>query len=163
MDWDVVFVCGVDYGFDLVFVIDVVWIDVQVVYFQFGDVQGDVIVEVDVGDQWYVDLLFDFVECFGGVYVGDGNLYDVCIGIFQVVDLCDGGSDVVGFGVGYVLYGDWCIVVYWDVVDLDFLRFVVNDWRSVMNVYCFIFRWVVLLWMKGVMFIGWLLQLIWVL
>ena len=62
---------------DTLFVTDVARVNAQAVDAVFGHFQCDTVVEVDIRDQRNADLLFDQLECFGGIHGRDGDANDV--------------------------------------------------------------------------------------
>ncbi|MNN73821.1 hypothetical protein D3C81_1899730 [compost metagenome] len=118
---------GIDHRAHAVFTTDVARVDPQAVDAQFGNAQGNAVVEVDIGDQRHADLLLDPAKGFGRVHVRYRDTNDVDTGINQTVDLCHGGRDIVGVGVGHALHGDGGIAADRNITYPDFSRFATFD------------------------------------
>lgn len=66
---------------------------------------------MDIGDQWYCCCLGDFFESGGGVFVWIGDMDQVYISFFIVMDLVDCCVGVGSYCIGYGLDCDGCIVI----------------------------------------------------
>lgn len=119
MDWNVFIVCIVNYYVNMFFIIDIVRVNMQIIDVVFCYFQCNVIVEVDVSYQWYVNLLFDEFECFCCVYCWYGYMDDISVNVFQCFDLIDCCFDVCCMCIGYGLYGDGSIIVNWYIFNVN--------------------------------------------
>ena len=130
-DRDAVMARGIHHRTDTVFAADVAGVDAQAIDTELGHPQGDLVVEMDVGHQWYADLTFDLAESFGGIHVRHRDAHDVGTGLLQTLDLRDGGGDIVGVGVGHALYGDGGTAADRHMADMDLSRETAGDrrWR----------------------------------
>src|SRR5690606_17724675 len=105
-DRDALVAGGLDHRLHAVLAADIAGVDAQAVDTQLGHAQGDLVVEVDVGDQRHAHLLLDPAEGLRGLHGRYRDAHDVGAGVFQATDLADGGLDVTGLGVGHALHGD---------------------------------------------------------
>ncbi len=112
-----------------VFTTDIARVDPQAIDAQFGHTQRDLVVEVDVGHQRYLDLLLDPAKRLGGVHVRHRNPHDIDTGGFQAVDLGDGCGHVVGVAVGHALHRNRGIASDRYRADPDLAGFATLDWR----------------------------------
>ncbi|MNS66294.1 hypothetical protein D3C72_995030 [compost metagenome] len=130
----------IDHRPNTVFTTDVARVDTQAVDAQFGHAQGDLVVEVDVGNQRHADLLLDAAERLGCVHVRHRDAHDVHAGIDQALDLRHGGGHIVGVGVGHALHRDGGITTHRHIADPDFAGFATFDRRFAVHDYCPNFR-----------------------
>ncbi|MCY1332007.1 hypothetical protein D9M69_176880 [compost metagenome] len=133
-DRDVLVAGGIDHRLDAVLAADVARVDAQAVDAQFGDAQGDLVVEVDIGDQRHLHLLLDPAERLGGVHVRHGDADDVGAGVFQAADLRDGGGHVQGVRVGHALHGDGRVTAHRHVADPDLAGGAADNRGSAMHI-----------------------------
>src|SRR5690606_13230274 len=97
---------GVHHRLDPVFATDVARVDAQAVNAQFGNAQGDPVVEVDIRHQRHSCLLTDLTEGLGGLHGRHRYPDNVRAHRFQLLDLGYRGGDVAGFGIGHALHRD---------------------------------------------------------
>ncbi len=119
-----------------VFTPDVAGVDTQTVHTQFGHAQRDLVVEVNVGNQRYLDQLLDTTKGLGCVHVRNGHPHDVHTGRFQTVDLGHGGRYIVGVAVGHALHCDRGIATHRHRADPYLARYATFDWRFAVHDYC---------------------------
>jgi hypothetical protein len=84
---------------DLVVAADVARIDAQAVDAVLGDAQGDLVVEVDIGDQRHVGALANGAERLRRIHARHGYAHDVRSGVLERLDLRHGGVDIAGLRV----------------------------------------------------------------
>src|SRR5690606_8810805 len=87
---------GVHHRLDPVFATDVARVDAQAVNAQFGNAQGDPVVEVDIRHQRHSCLLTDLTEGLGGLHGRHRYPDNVRAHRFQLLDLGYRGGDVAG-------------------------------------------------------------------
>ena len=115
----------------LVLVAQVAGVEAQAVHAALQALEGELVVEVDVGDERDVYLLLDLAHGDGGVHVGNGGADDVAARLFQLVNLPHGGRHVAGVGLGHGLDGDFGVAAHLDAADVD--RF---GWPSLNHPFC---------------------------
>ena len=89
----------------LVFVAQVARIESQAVHAAGGALQGQLVVEVDVGDERNVNLLFDLRHRLGGLHIGHRRADNLATRLFQLVDLSHRRLHVAGVGFSHRLDG----------------------------------------------------------
>ena len=107
--------------FHLVFVAQVAGIQAQAVHPAHSALDGQLVVEVDVGDERDVDLLLDFRHGLGRFHVGHRRPDDVAARLFQFVNLAHGGLHVPRIGLGHGLDGDVGVPAYFHAADVHWL------------------------------------------
>ena len=105
-DGDVAFLGGLDHFAHLVGVAKVAGIEAQAVHAAGGALQGQLVMEVDIGNQGNVNLLLDLGHCLGGFHVGHRRADDFTTRLFQLVNLAHGGLHVAGVGFSHGLDGN---------------------------------------------------------
>ena len=80
--------------------------------------------EVNVGDEGHIafsgaQLLGDFAECFGGVFVGRGDADDFATRFSEREGLGNSGIDVLRVGRRHRLNADRIIAADGDIADVD--------------------------------------------
>ena len=118
-DGDVAFLGGLHHLFDLLFVAQVAGVEAQAVHAAPGALQGQLVVEVNVGDEGNVNSLLDFGHCLGCCQVRHGGADDVAAHLFQFVNLADGGLHIAGVGLGHRLDGDFSPAADLDVAHVN--------------------------------------------
>ena len=103
----------------LVLVAQVAGVEAQAVNAAFEALEGELVVEVDVGDERDVYPLLYLAHGDGGVHVGNGGADDVAARLFQLVNLAHGGRHVAGIGLGHGLDGDFGVAAHLDAADVD--------------------------------------------
>ena len=98
---------------------DVAGVDADLVDGMVERGQGHLVVEVDVADERELDALLDLAKHRGVLRLGHGDADELAAGLFQAVDLRDGGLDVVGVGRGHRLHPDRVVAADDDVADGD--------------------------------------------
>src|SRR5712691_1389933 len=83
-----------------------------------GD-QGELVVEVDVGDERDADLALDLAELLGGLANGHRATHDLAAGRFQRPDLQERRLDVARVGLRHRLYGDGGVAAHLELAQLD--------------------------------------------
>jgi hypothetical protein len=77
--------------------------------------QGDAMIEMNIGDQGHTNLRAYFLKRFGGVHCGhrDPNDIDSCSD--QSLNLRERCLDITGLGVRHTLHAYWRIAAYGDI------------------------------------------------
>ncbi len=131
------FVAGsIDHGTDTIFAADIAWIDTQAIDAEFGHAQGDLIVEVNVGNQRQRHTLLDPAKGFRGFHRRHRDPYDIGAGIGQALDLPDRCVDITGFGVSHALYGNRRIATDRNATHPDLAGLATLDRRFGMHDHC---------------------------
>ena len=91
---------------DLILAAEVAGIDAQPVNAAFQRGQGEMVIEVDVGDDGDRGVGGDAGEGFRRLHIGNGEADDLAPGQSQAFDLGAGGRDVTGVGLGHGLDRD---------------------------------------------------------
>jgi hypothetical protein len=86
--------------------------------------KGHAMVEVDIADQWYIYLLFNFGEGCGIFRFGHGDPDQFAAGFFKAAYLLDHLSDMESVGRGHGLDTDGVIPTNADPSDLNHACFV---------------------------------------
>ena len=102
-DGNALLIAHVRHGFYLVLPADIARVDADGVDTPLRALQGELVVEVDVGDQGNVDLLLDLVHSLRRRLIGDGHPDDLASGGLQLLDLGHGGSHVIGLCIAHGL------------------------------------------------------------
>ena len=105
-DGDITFLGSGDDLAHLVFVAQVAGIEAQAVDATLRAFQRKLVVEMDVGDQRYPDLLLDLRHRLGSFHVGHRGADDLASRFLEFVDLPDRRLDVASVGLRHRLYGD---------------------------------------------------------
>ena len=91
---------------DLVRVANVAWVQAQAVHPASKALQGEPIVEMDVGYQGDIDLGLDARNRLRRFHVGDGGADDVTARLFQTTYLRNSGVHIPCVSLGHRLHGD---------------------------------------------------------
>lgn len=83
---------------------DIAGIEAQAVNSPLQHLQGEFVVEVDVGNDWDGALALDGAQGLGGCHVGDGAADDFTARSRQGVDLGQGGGRIPRIGVAHGLH-----------------------------------------------------------
>ncbi len=132
-DRDIFIAGAVHHRADTRFVTDVARVDAQAVDAVFGHFQRDAVVEVDIGHQRHVDLLFDQLERLGGIHGRDGDADDVRAHALQRFDLIDRRFHIGGARVGHRLHGDRCPIADRHLPNVNPFRFSTLNGSLVMH------------------------------
>ena len=109
----------IHHGLHLLLASDVSRIDPEGVHPVLRGLEGQSVIEVDVGHKGNGNGLPDFADGNGSRHVGNGHAHDVASGLLQALDLGDGGPNVIGPGIGHGLDGNRGIATNGHVPDPD--------------------------------------------
>src|SRR5690606_22195491 len=98
---------------------DIARVDAQAVHPVLGDLEGDLVVEMNVGHQRYLHLAPDLAEGVGRLHAGHGDTHDVGTDVLKTLDLGHGGRHVAGLGVGHALHADRGVSAHGNIAHHD--------------------------------------------
>ncbi len=76
-------------------------------------------IEVDVRNQWHLDLLSNLAKGLCGLHTGYRNTDNVGTGLCDGIHLGYRRGHVTGFGVGHALHADWRIAAHGNRTHMD--------------------------------------------
>ncbi len=105
-DRNIFITSAVHYHANTLFITDIAWVDTQAIDAVFRHLQRDTIVEVNIGNQRDINLLFDKLERFCGIHCRYRDTNNICADAFQRFDLINRRFHICGTRIGHRLYGD---------------------------------------------------------
>src|SRR4030067_52181 len=126
-----VVLAGIDNGLNLPSLSDVPRVYSEAINPSFDRLQGKLVIEVDISDQWNADLRPYLINGLSVPLIQDCNPHKFTTGLFKSLYLEDCGVDVMGLCVGHGLDGDGGIPADLDVAygDLSCLSSVNHNKR----------------------------------
>jgi hypothetical protein len=115
------------HGLDVLLLADVAGVEAQPLHPRLHRRQGELVLEVDVGDDRHRRAGDDLGQALGGFDVVAGDADDVGSGPAQGVDLGEGAVDVGGLGGGHRLDRDRGAAAHGDIADVDLSGFLAGD------------------------------------
>src|SRR5262249_29396673 len=85
--------------------------------------ERQLIVEVNIRNQWDANAFLNFTELLCSLAHRHGNPHDIAPRRFQSPDLLDCGTHIPGVSLGHRLHGDGCITADFDFSELNRFRF----------------------------------------
>ena len=105
-DGNVSFFSGSNHLSNLVFVPQVSGVEAKTVNSALDALQRQLVMEVDVRNQWNVYQVFDLAHGLGGLHVRDRAANYLATRLFQLMDLPNGGGHIPGIRFSHGLNGD---------------------------------------------------------
>jgi len=105
-----------------VLVVDVPGVETQLVDLRVERHEGELVIEVDVGDDRQDRAANDLFQSLAGALVRNGDARDLAAGLLQELDLADGRVDIVGEGRAHRLHRDGSAVADRRAADPDEAR-----------------------------------------
>jgi hypothetical protein len=76
--------------------------------------KGKSMIEMDVGDQWDMDLLFDGLNCLSGSHIRNSDADNFASRILKPMDELDRGRNIMCECIGHRLHSNWGLVADFD-------------------------------------------------